>query len=78
MCGGHRQRRDRQRHPDRAVGLQRRQQPEVDLYGIDRCPGQPQSGRCLDVPGASTTDGTQLEIWDCNGGNNQRWTIPGS
>jgi hypothetical protein len=24
------------------------------------------SGRCLDVPGASTADGTQLHIWDCN------------
>ncbi|MFC8452454.1 lectin [Kitasatospora sp. NPDC057223] len=35
----------------------------------------PQSGRCLDIPGASTTDGTQLEIWDCNGGNNQRWNL---
>ncbi|MFB9253587.1 RICIN domain-containing protein, partial [Sphaerisporangium melleum] len=31
------------------------------------------SGRCLDVPNASTTDGTQVAIWDCNGGTNQRW-----
>jgi hypothetical protein len=31
------------------------------------------SGRCVDVPGASTTDGTQLDIWDCNGGGNQTW-----
>jgi O-glycosyl hydrolase len=33
------------------------------------------SGRCLDVPGASQTDGTQLSIWDCNGGANQQWTL---
>jgi hypothetical protein len=32
------------------------------------------SGRCLDVPNSSQTNGTQLIIWDCNGGANQRWT----
>ncbi|HEY0499246.1 MAG TPA: ricin-type beta-trefoil lectin domain protein [Kutzneria sp.] len=32
------------------------------------------SNRCLDVNGNSTTTGTQLQIWDCNGGNNQSWT----
>jgi hypothetical protein len=32
------------------------------------------SGRCLDVPNRSTTNGTQVEIWDCNGGSNQQWT----
>jgi hypothetical protein len=31
------------------------------------------SNRCLDVPGLSTTNGTLLEIWDCNGGTNQQW-----
>ncbi|MFD9635332.1 RICIN domain-containing protein, partial [Streptomyces violascens] len=34
----------------------------------------PASGRCLDNPGSSTTDGTQLVLWDCNGGSNQKWT----
>jgi hypothetical protein len=33
------------------------------------------SNRCLDVPNASTTDGTQVAIWDCNGGSNQSWTL---
>ncbi|MGW0758786.1 non-reducing end alpha-L-arabinofuranosidase family hydrolase [Streptomyces sp. NPDC002814] len=33
------------------------------------------SGRCLDVPGASQTDGTFLQIWDCHGGTNQQWTL---
>ncbi|MEV6728425.1 endo-1,4-beta-xylanase [Streptomyces sp. NPDC051364] len=32
------------------------------------------SGRCLDVPGASTTDGTQLNLWDCNNRTNQQWS----
>ncbi|GHE72781.1 non-reducing end alpha-L-arabinofuranosidase family hydrolase [Streptomyces capitiformicae] len=33
------------------------------------------SGRCLDVPNASQTDGTNLQIWDCWGGTNQQWTL---
>ncbi|GAB4000585.1 RICIN domain-containing protein [Glycomyces albus] len=32
------------------------------------------SNRCLDVPDLSTENGTQVNIWDCNGGANQRWT----
>jgi non-reducing end alpha-L-arabinofuranosidase len=32
------------------------------------------AGRCLDVNNSSTTSGTQLQVWDCNGGANQRWT----
>jgi hypothetical protein len=32
------------------------------------------SGKCLDVPGYSQTNGTQTQIWDCNGGTNQTWT----
>jgi O-glycosyl hydrolase len=35
------------------------------------------SNRCLDVPNASQTNGTQLEIWDCNGGSNQQWSYTG-
>jgi hypothetical protein len=31
------------------------------------------SGRCVDVPGFSTTNGTALDLWDCNGGGNQSW-----
>jgi hypothetical protein len=32
------------------------------------------SGRCLDVPEASTAPGTRLDVWDCNDGANQQWT----
>jgi hypothetical protein len=40
-------------------------------------PGEPlrgvASGRCVDVPGFSTSNGTALDLWDCNGGGNQSW-----
>ncbi|MFF0311059.1 endo-1,4-beta-xylanase [Streptosporangium sp. NPDC004379] len=32
------------------------------------------SGRCVDVPNSSTTDGTQVQLWDCHGNANQQWT----
>ena len=35
------------------------------------------SGRCLDVPGSDTTNGTQPIIWDCSGAANQRWSYDG-
>uniref|UniRef100_UPI0004832346 arabinofuranosidase catalytic domain-containing protein n=1 Tax=Hamadaea tsunoensis TaxID=53368 RepID=UPI0004832346 len=33
-----------------------------------------QSGRCVDVPNGSTTNGTQAQLYDCWGGTMQRWT----
>ncbi|MFC3493830.1 RICIN domain-containing protein [Glycomyces rhizosphaerae] len=33
------------------------------------------AGKCLDVPESSTTAGTQLALWTCNGQANQRWTL---
>jgi poly(3-hydroxybutyrate) depolymerase len=33
-----------------------------------------QSGRCVDVPNASTSNGARGQLWDCSGGTNQRWT----
>jgi endo-1,4-beta-xylanase len=37
-----------------------------------------QSGRCVDAPGSSTSNGTQLQLWDCHGGTNQRFTYTSS
>jgi non-reducing end alpha-L-arabinofuranosidase len=37
-----------------------------------------QSGRCVDVPNSSTTNGTQVQLWDCNGQANQSWTYTSS
>jgi non-reducing end alpha-L-arabinofuranosidase len=33
-----------------------------------------QSGRCLDVPNSSTTNGVQAQLNDCSAGANQAWT----
>ncbi|MEV0537448.1 arabinofuranosidase catalytic domain-containing protein [Kitasatospora sp. NPDC050463] len=32
------------------------------------------ANRCLDVPNAGQTNGTQNQLWDCHGGTNQQWT----
>ncbi|CAG6395924.1 hypothetical protein SCOCK_370075 [Actinacidiphila cocklensis] len=32
------------------------------------------AGKCMDVPNATTTPGTQTQIWDCNGATNQTFT----
>ncbi|MGW5714953.1 arabinofuranosidase catalytic domain-containing protein [Amycolatopsis sp. NPDC003865] len=32
------------------------------------------AGKCLDVPGSTTTQGTQLQIYSCSGQANQTWT----
>ncbi|BAL88470.1 putative xylanase [Actinoplanes missouriensis 431] len=37
-----------------------------------------QSGRCIDVPSASQTNGTRVQLYDCNGQTNQAWTLTSS
>ncbi|WP_435857793.1 poly(ethylene terephthalate) hydrolase family protein [Streptomyces olindensis] len=32
------------------------------------------SGRCLDVPNSSQTNGTQVQLWDCADSAGQKWT----
>jgi Ricin-type beta-trefoil lectin domain len=32
-------------------------------------------GLCVDIPGANPADGTQLQVWGCNGTPAQQWTI---
>jgi len=34
-----------------------------------------QSGKCLDVNGASTADGAAIQQWRCTGGTNQQFTL---
>ncbi|WP_159392255.1 RICIN domain-containing protein, partial [Streptomyces stelliscabiei] len=36
----------------------------------------PRSGKCLDVSGANSSDGTLVNLWTCHGGTNQKWTLP--
>ncbi len=58
------------------MGLQRRSEPvfqrtarhELTLYGT----------KCLDAYNNGTTNGTVVDIWDCNGGANQKWTVNSS
>ncbi|MFD8523915.1 lectin [Streptomyces capillispiralis] len=33
------------------------------------------NGKCLDVDNAGTADGTEVQIWTCNGTSAQRWTV---
>lgn len=44
--------------------------PAAAAYGAVRGAA---SGRCVDVPSASTTNGAQVKLYDCNGGANQEW-----
>ncbi|WP_433296228.1 non-reducing end alpha-L-arabinofuranosidase family hydrolase [Actinoplanes sp. CA-030573] len=37
-----------------------------------------QSGRCIDVPSVSHSNGTRVALWDCNGQSNQQWTYTSS
>ncbi|WP_369393670.1 lectin [Streptomyces sp. CG1] len=33
------------------------------------------AGKCLDVAGADSADGTPVQLYDCNGTNAQQWTV---
>ncbi|OLF14999.1 PQQ-dependent sugar dehydrogenase [Actinophytocola xanthii] len=35
-------------------------------------------GKCVDVNGASTADGTKIQLWTCGSGTNQQWTRDGT
>ncbi|MFI9816381.1 PQQ-dependent sugar dehydrogenase [Saccharothrix variisporea] len=35
-------------------------------------------GKCVDVSGGSTADGTKIQLWTCNSGTNQQWTVQGT
>jgi streptogrisin C len=34
-------------------------------------------GKCVDVSGSNTANGTAIQLWDCNGTGAQNWTIAG-
>ena len=53
------------------MGLQRRPPPRPGRWS----PTAPSRiyGTCLDITGASTANGTLVELWTCNGGANQQW-----
>lgn len=43
---------------------------QKQIAGID--------GKCVDVNGRSTTNGAKVQVWGCNGGDNQKWQATGS
>jgi endo-1,4-beta-xylanase len=45
--------------------------------GANRIVGA-QSGRCIDVPNASQSNGARVQLYDCNGQTNQAWTLTSS
>ncbi|MGI5189946.1 RICIN domain-containing protein [Promicromonospora sp. CA-289599] len=47
--------------------------PGCATQGGTQIVGAP-SGRCMEVPGSSTSNGAQTQLWDCTGGANQSWT----
>ena len=51
--------------------------PPPQPGGTNRIVGA-QSGRCIDVPNSSTTDGTRVQLYDCHGQSNQAWTYTSS
>ncbi|MEV4137741.1 RICIN domain-containing protein [Dactylosporangium sp. NPDC049742] len=60
--------------------------PDLDAIEVRQLASAPaavrvqgvQSGRCLDVDNSSTTNGVQVQLWDCNGQANQAWTVTSS
>ncbi|MBB4693245.1 ThuA domain-containing protein [Paractinoplanes abujensis] len=36
------------------------------------------TGKCVDVAGNSSADGTKIQLWSCTSGTNQQWTVNGS
>lgn len=49
---------------------------EFEVYGPSTAGGTIRgtgSGRCLDITGSNSSDGTPVVLWDCHGGANQQW-----
>ncbi len=45
--------------------------------GLPPGPVKGLSGRCLDVKDGATAPGTPVRLQDCNGGDAQKWSVPG-
>jgi len=57
-----------------AVDLYTCESYSVDQHWTHNSDGSLESlGRCLDITGGGTAVGTKVELWDCNGGGNQKW-----
>jgi glucosylceramidase len=47
----------------------------IEILGGPTGPILAPGGKCVDVQGANSTDGTPVQLYDCNGTNAQTWTI---
>jgi hypothetical protein len=56
------------------VGLQPEQRQKWIQHGTTLV--NTGSARCLDIPGGTMANNTQVEIWDCHSDTNQQWTLP--
>ncbi|WP_411123548.1 ricin-type beta-trefoil lectin domain protein [Streptomyces sp. x-19] len=48
---------------------------EILYDGRPRTPIVGYGGKCLDVLGFNTANGARPGLWDCNGAENQKWTV---
>jgi hypothetical protein len=48
-----------------------------ELGGTRTGPITGPGGKCVDVSGGSTADGTKIQLWTCTNGVNQQWTVNG-
>ncbi|MFC6017714.1 RICIN domain-containing protein [Plantactinospora solaniradicis] len=55
-----------------STSIVRQQSSGGGLQNVQLVGGQ--SGRCVEVPGGTTANGAQAQLWDCSGSTNQRWT----
>ncbi|MEU4769366.1 PQQ-dependent sugar dehydrogenase [Actinosynnema sp. NPDC023794] len=58
---------------------------DVDAFTFGASTGSTRTGpivgvasKCVDVNSGSTADGAKIQLWTCNSGANQRWTVNGS
>ena len=61
----------RRRHPDPDLHLQ---QQRSQTWTVTARPTIRALGKCLDVSGGGTADGTKIQLWTCNGSGAQNWT----
>ena len=59
-----------ERHPDPAVLVPGQRGADLDARSGQTLQAL---GKCLDVSGGGTANGTKVQLWACNGGGNQNW-----
>lgn len=50
-------------------------EPQRAAESIAGSPIRDSHGLCVDVSGWDSSDGTKIQLWDCHGGDNQKWSL---